>query len=820
MPISRAQRKYPLALRPSNDYPLNAGIVTAYDFQGDPGNAYAKGDGVPHIGNNTYGKVPAGVFSLVEAVPGIFGRDPSVGRTTFGAYNSTAISRLGIGSADGKGNFTIHRRMRTPSVASTDGSSVTFCRHADGSAVKITLFFREYITEGNVVFYWSTHNGGSGQVTTPSVWGAESNRVPYNSIVDLHLVRDGDLIKTYVNGILVGTSSNIGLQTLNTDSTSTTNRNGITSGTVIDPLFIDETYWNRALTDTEVASHASDPYGGYTNNVVAPSGVVTNQPPPDGQNQRFIGTTANATSGTYSLVGTNTGMTIGPAPFAVVNDSFNFQASGLDPDTWTPTLTVTGFGGTAGVTGTSAFSIAGLGGGGDVSNEQPTGITVTGVTVNPATATGSRLFTASVTGANNPSQSVTWSATGGSINSGGQFTAPDATEEEQVVIVTATSSADPSKTGTARVTIAALVATVTGVVVSPSSASGSETFTAVVTGLHSPSQEVIWAASAGTITREGIFTPPAKTNAPQIITITATSEADPTKMGTATVTLAAAVSTDPTVTSVTVTPETATGSTTFAATVNGTNNPSQQVTWAASAGSISSSGVFTAPSPTNEQQIITVTATSVLNPSKSASVQVIVLAMNAPSPTITNVAVSPKTATGSRTFSVEVAGMNNPPQAVNWSTTAGSINSQGVFTAPAATNLLQVITVTATSVYDITKYDTAVVAIAPLVVVPPPDPVEPTVAMTVQVDLVDADLLPLASLTGLKWAWFDQARPDIFSAPVDKGAAGTTTSRGVFKVLLKNTKLKAGQVGWLEVTNSDGNPAAAYSAFSGPITLE
>lgn len=65
--------------------------------------------------------------------------------------------------------------------------------------------------------------------------------------------------------------------------------------------------------------------------------------------------------------------------------------------------------------------------------------------------------------------------------------------------------------------------------------------------------------------------------------------------------------------------------------------------------------------------------------------------------TVTDVAVSPGTATGSTTFSAVVNGTGSPSQSVNWTTTAGSINSSGVFVAPAQTGSVQTITVTATS---------------------------------------------------------------------------------------------------------------------------
>ena len=83
------------------------------------------------------------------------------------------------------------------------------------------------------------------------------------------------------------------------------------------------------------------------------------------------------------------------------------------------------------------------------------GPTVSGVTVSPATATGSTTFTAVVNGTGSPSQAVTWSATAGSISAGGVFTAPAQTASVQTITVTATSAQDGTKSGMATVTIAA-----------------------------------------------------------------------------------------------------------------------------------------------------------------------------------------------------------------------------------------------------------------------------------------------------------------------------------------------------------------------------
>ncbi|MGZ8339139.1 MAG: fibronectin type III domain-containing protein [Telluria sp.] len=89
--------------------------------------------------------------------------------------------------------------------------------------------------------------------------------------------------------------------------------------------------------------------------------------------------------------------------------------------------------------------------------------TVTGVSVSPTAAAGSQTFTASVSGTNSPSQAVTWAASAGTISSSGVFTAPAATASEQTITITAQSVADTTKTGTATVTIAAVVEPIEGI---------------------------------------------------------------------------------------------------------------------------------------------------------------------------------------------------------------------------------------------------------------------------------------------------------------------------------------------------------------------
>lgn len=76
-----------------------------------------------------------------------------------------------------------------------------------------------------------------------------------------------------------------------------------------------------------------------------------------------------------------------------------------------------------------------------------------------------------------------------------------------------------------------------------------------------------------------------------------------------------------------------------------------------------------------------------------------------------------------------------------------------------------------------------------------------------------------ANLSGLRWAWFDQATPDLFTAPVDKGTVEATDASGVLQVSLPHSSLQPGAVGWLIVTDSTGNPLLGHSAFSGPLTV-
>jgi hypothetical protein len=93
---------------------------------------------------------------------------------------------------------------------------------------------------------------------------------------------------------------------------------------------------------------------------------------------------------------------------------------------------------------------------------------------------------------------------------------------------------------------------------------------------------------------------------------------------------------------------------------------------------------------------------------------------------------------------------------------------------------------------------------------------------TITLTLTAADgTTPRANLTGLKWAVWDVATPDLITAaPAAKGAAETTDASGVL-VITYTSSLSVGGTAYLVVTDSNGDPAQspAPKAFAGPVVV-
>lgn len=157
----------------------------------------------------------------------------------------------------------------------------------------------------------------------------------------------------------------------------------------------------------------------------------------------------------------------------------------------------------------------------------------------------------------------------------------------------------------------------------------------------------------------------------------------------------------------------------FSATVNGTGSVPQGVTWTMTgAGTISASGLYTAPASTSSAQSATITATSTHDNTKSGSTTVTVPATVAV--TVSGVAVSPSAPTvaggATQQFTVTVSGTGTVPQGVTWAATLGTITTSGLYTAPASTAAAQSATITATSTHDTSKSGTATVTVPAVVV--------------------------------------------------------------------------------------------------------
>jgi hypothetical protein len=263
------------------------------------------------------------------------------------------------------------------------------------------------------------------------------------------------------------------------------------------------------------------------------------------------------------------------------------------------------------------------------------------VTLSPGTAnvhvTRTLQFTATVHNATNSAVTWTLSGTGcsgascGTISSGGLYTAPASVPSPATVRVIATSMADSSKSATATVTVMAAVI----ITISPAAPSvnigSTEQFTASVQ--NAADSSVTWTisgtgcsgASCGTVSTSGLYTAPSTVPSPPAVTIKATSVEDTATFDSTTVTVVSPVSVFswPTKAQVTF------GAThQFGAIVSGTTDTS--VTWSvsgagcsgAACGTISNTGLYTAPASVPTPETVTVTVTSQVDPGKSASATV------------------------------------------------------------------------------------------------------------------------------------------------------------------------------------------------------
>ena len=205
--------------------------------------------------------------------------------------------------------------------------------------------------------------------------------------------------------------------------------------------------FTSSVTYTVTAENETTQEYTVTVTVQAPSGTaptITTQTLPDG-------TVGTAYSQTLAATGTT------PITWSVTEGSL---PGGLELNTSTGVIS-----GTPTTAGTSTFTVTARNATGSATKELSIKIdapeaTVTGVTVTPATVSvqkgNTQQFSATVTGTNDPAQTVTWAVEGGvsgtGISNTGLLTV-DANETATTLTVKATSTVDSTKSGTATVTV-------------------------------------------------------------------------------------------------------------------------------------------------------------------------------------------------------------------------------------------------------------------------------------------------------------------------------------------------------------------------------
>ncbi len=351
---------------------------------------------------------------------------------------------------------------------------------------------------------------------------------------------------------------------------------------------------------------------------------------------------------------------------------------------------------------------------------------------------GTQQFTAAVS--NTTNTAVSWQVNGidggdasvGTISATGLYTAPRRLPTSTTVTIRAISQADPSKSASATVTIQSDVAVSVTPATTAVELGASAQFNAVVSGSGDPDRAVRWSvngieggdASVGTISATGLYTAPRRLPA-GTVNVTATSLADPAKAASAVVTITSNL----TVAIISGPSSVQNGATAqYTATVTPApgSNPDPGVVWSvngiaggnATVGTVDANGLYTAPVVAPQPPQVTITASSVADPSKSASITVTIL-------TQVFVSISPQTASveleKNLQFSATVGGTTN--QRVFWSVngiiggdlTVGTITNTstnpGFYTAPAALPVTNPVTVRATSEFDPSQFAEAQVTL-------------------------------------------------------------------------------------------------------------
>ena len=306
-----------------------------------------------------------------------------------------------------------------------------------------------------------------------------------------------------------------------------------------------------------------------------------------------------------------------------------------------------------GTSGSQTFQIA-------VSPAVAISVTPTSSALQPS---GSSQFTATVTNSSN--LAATWSATSGTISSSGLYQAP-AGNASSTASVTATSVADPTKSASSSITITAIPLTVSGTfnpaqvdfsyTVPLAVGNGTAPYTFAVSSGQLPAGLTL--SSSGTVSG----TPTAAGTSNFTINVTDSKNVSGSQAFSLTVSPAVAVTLTPTIGTVA-----SAGTLAFTALVSNTSNTS--VTWTDTTGTISTAGLYQAPTVTADSTA-TITVISTVDPTKSASAYVTVTPPPQPPLVISSTSLSSATAGAAYSDALGATG-GKPPY--NWTLTSGSL---------------------------------------------------------------------------------------------------------------------------------------------------
>jgi hypothetical protein len=189
------------------------------------------------------------------------------------------------------------------------------------------------------------------------------------------------------------------------------------------------------------------------------------------------------------------------------------------------------------------------------------------------------------------SLAVTWSATGGTINSSGRYTAGNTAGTFRVMARAANGMADTSSVSVTAPTITAITLTPATVALQSGQTQQFSVSATLSNGGTQANPSVTWSATGGSITTVGRYTAGSTTGTFRVLATTAGGPAD-----TSSVTIST-----PTITAISVTPATVSvpigRSQQFTATAilsNGGTQSNPSVTWTATGGTITTAGLYTA----------------------------------------------------------------------------------------------------------------------------------------------------------------------------------------------------------------------------------